>query len=163
MIKSYFIFRCHVRGGKFYFTNLTEETSDIYQIQDIAFYSENILSLLLQETWSTKSGTLLQFSLTSALEGLSEININTRLGNNPLPIVNGSKLGPKLFKNIEMAASVFAVSGIRRVSVVLAENKRKVKLFEMEAEEDEEEDADMTTSVIKEDVSMQEEEENEGD
>lgn len=63
-----------------------------------------------------------------------------------------------------MAACFFAVSGSRRVSVVLAENRRKVKLFEMEAEEDEEEDADMTPSVIKEDVSMQEDEdENEAD
>lgn len=75
-----------------------------------------------------------------------------------MPVINGSKLNPKLHKNIEMAASFFAVSGSRRVSVVLAENKRKVKLFEMEAEDDEEEDADMTTSVIKEDVSMQENE-----
>lgn len=80
-----------------------------------------------------------------------------------LPVVNGSNLNPKLHKNIEMMGSFFAVSGSRRVSVVLADNKRKVKLFEMEAEEDEEEDADMTPSVIKEDVSMQEEEENEAD
>lgn len=153
-----------MRGGKFYFTNLSEDTDDVYQIQDIAFYSSNILSLLLQETWGSKTATLLQFSLSSAYEDFVDVDISSSLEKNPLALVNGSKLHPKLFKNIEMGASFFAVSGSRRVSVVLSENKRKVKLFEMEAEEDEEEDADMTTSVIKEDVSMQEEEEeNEGD
>lgn len=152
-----------MRVGKFYFKNLTEDTDDIYQIQDIAFYSSNILSILLQETWGSKSATLLQFSPAPAFETLIEVDINTRLEDCSLPALNGSNLYPKLYKNIEMAASVFSVSGSRRVSAVLAENKRKVKLFEMEAEEDEEEDADMSTSIIKEDVSMQEEDENEGD
>lgn len=105
----------------------------------------------------------MQFSPNPAFEDLIEVDINIRFEDGSLPVLNGSNLYPKLYKNIEMAASFFSVSGSRRVSAVLAENKRKIKLFEMEAEEDEEEDADMTTSVIKEDVSMQEEEENEGD
>lgn len=146
-----------------YFTNLTEESNDIYQIEDIAFYSSNILSLLFQETWGSKSGTLLQFSLSSVFKNLSDADINRRLDDTVIPVINGSNLNPKLYKNIEMPASFFAVSGSRRVSVVLAENKRKVKLFEMEAEDDDEEDADMTLSVIK-DSSMQEnEDENEAD
>lgn len=158
-----FIFRCQVQGCKLYLTNLSEDTNDTYQIQDIAFYSPNILSLLLQETWGTKTATLLQCSFSSAIAHFTEIDINTSLDKNNIPVINGTGLNAKLFKNIEMVASFFAVSGSRRVSVVLAENGRKVKLFEMEAEEDEEEDADMTYSVIKDDISMQEEEENEGD
>jgi anaphase-promoting complex subunit 4 len=50
----------------------------------------------------------------------------------------------------------FAVSGSRKVGIVLAENRRKVRLYEMEGEEEEDEDADMTNSTMKEsDMSVQ--------
>ncbi|KAJ8965006.1 hypothetical protein NQ314_004404 [Rhamnusium bicolor] len=143
--------KCQARCGKFYFSQFQEETSgDNYQILDIKFYSTNILSLLLQENTSLRPATLLQFSLSSALEKLMEINTCSDFDKSVIPSTNGSNLLPKLYKNIEMAAAFFAVSGSRRVSIVLSENKRKVKLFEMEAEEEDEEDA------IKEDVSMAE-------
>ncbi|CAG9822769.1 unnamed protein product [Phaedon cochleariae] len=148
--------KCLARCGKFHFTQLGEDTGDVSQILDLSFYSTNIISILLQETIGYKTGILLQFPLSSALERLTEIDINAELGKISLPNCNGSVLTPKLLKNIEMAASIFAVSGSRRVSIVLSENKRKIKMFEMEAEEEEEDDADMTNSMLKDDVSMQE-------
>jgi anaphase-promoting complex subunit 4 len=39
-----------------------------------------------------------------------------------------------------MVASGFAVSGTRKVAVILSESRRKVRLFEMEVEEEEEDD-----------------------
>ncbi|CAH1109339.1 unnamed protein product [Psylliodes chrysocephalus] len=148
--------KCLARCGKFHFTQLTEESPQIYDILDVAFYSNNILSLLLQDTTGYKSATILQFPLAPALEKLVEIDIAVDISKTALPNSNGSVVTPKLFKNTEMAGSVFAVSGSRRVGIVLSENKRKIKLFEMEAEEEDEEDADMSSSIIKEDVSMQE-------
>nr|XP_023028026.1 anaphase-promoting complex subunit 4-like [Leptinotarsa decemlineata] len=147
--------RCLARCGKFYFTDLTEESDQMYQILDVSFYSINILSLLIQDIHGYKTATLLQLPLPPALEKLTEIDINVALNRAVLSNTNGSTFVPKLFKNVDMAASSFAVSGNRRVGIVLSENKRKVKLFEMEAEDEDEEDADMTSSVLKEDVSMQ--------
>lgn len=142
--------KCLARCGKFYFSHLQEENpNDIYQILDVKFYSTNILSLLLQENTNFRNATLLQYSLSSAIDKLGEINICGDIEKTAIPNTNGSNLAPKLYKNIEMAASFFAVSGSRRVSIVLSENKRKVKLFEMEAEEEDEDDG------LKEDVSMQ--------
>ncbi|KAJ8918974.1 hypothetical protein NQ315_016878 [Exocentrus adspersus] len=142
--------KCLARCGKIYFSQLQEENpADVYQILDVKFYSSNILSLLLQENTNLRNAVLLQFSLSSAVDKLTEINICGEVEKAQIPNVNGSNLTPKLYKNIEMAASFFAVSGSRRVSIVLSENKRKVKLFEMEAEEEDEDDA------MKEDVSMQ--------
>ncbi|KAJ8985084.1 hypothetical protein NQ317_019769 [Molorchus minor] len=114
--------KCLARCGKFYFSQLQEEnTSENYQILDVKFYSANILSVLLQENTGLKKRN---FTATFFIGSFR--------------------------KNIEMTAAFFAVSGSRRVSIVLSENKRKVKLFEMEAEEEDEED------MTKEDISMQE-------
>uniref|UniRef100_A0A6P7GPL0 Anaphase-promoting complex subunit 4 n=1 Tax=Diabrotica virgifera virgifera TaxID=50390 RepID=A0A6P7GPL0_DIAVI len=147
--------KCQARCGKFYFTHLPEETADIYEILDLAFYSNSILSLLLQEKAGNKSGTLLQFSLSLATEKLTEIEIHTEISKSVIFTSNGSSFNPKLYKSVEMAASSFAVSGSRRVSIVLSENKRKVKLFEMEAEEEDDEEADASSSMLKDD-SVQE-------
>jgi len=50
-----------------------------------------------------------------------------------------------------MVASRLAVSGSRKVAVVLSENRCTVRLFEMETEEDEEEDEtmDATASTVR--------------
>ncbi|KAG5894095.1 hypothetical protein JTB14_003951 [Gonioctena quinquepunctata] len=147
--------RCQARCGKFHFKQLSDESEEIYQILDVSFYSANILSLLLQDPSSYKTATVLQFPLAPALDKLTEIDVHANMSGSVLPNSDGTTFAPRLFKNIEMAASSFAVSGSRRVGIVLSENKRKVKLFEMEAEEEDEEDADMTSSVLKDDVSMQ--------
>ncbi|CAG9860050.1 unnamed protein product [Phyllotreta striolata] len=141
--------KCLARYGKFHFTQSTEDNSQVYDILDIAFYSNNILSVLLQENSPYKLAVLLQFSLPSALDNLVEIDIHSKINRQTLPNSDGSLISPKLIKNVEMSASRFAVSGARRVSIVLSENKRKVKLFEMEAEEEDEEDADMTCNTSK--------------
>jgi anaphase-promoting complex subunit 4 len=46
-----------------------------------------------------------------------------------------------------MVASRFAVSGTRKVAVVLSESRRKVRLFEMEVEEEEEDDEAMDAAA----------------
>ncbi|KAL1505516.1 hypothetical protein ABEB36_005064 [Hypothenemus hampei] len=117
-----------------------------FDVADIEFYSSNILSVLLRENSNSRKGGMFQLQTASILEHLVEIDLTTSPPQ--FPRVNVWPLNPRHYKSIDMPVSQFSVSGTRRVCLVLSENKRKVKLYEMECEEDEEEDADMS-SVVK--------------
>lgn len=126
-----------------------------YNITDVKFYSENVLSLLLED--KAQQAVLMQLPIVSFKEKLEEISLDDEIFQQNIVNVDVSDASP--LKNIAMTACKFAVSGCRSVSVVLADNKKKVMLFEIEGEEEEEEDADMTTSSVREsdqDASMQE-------
>ena len=51
----------------------------------------------------------------------------------------------------DMVASTFAVSGHRKIAVVLSDSRRKVRLFEMEVEEEEEDEEVMEATVSSKD------------
>lgn len=138
-------------AGNFFF----EDHQNRYTILDVKFYSPNVLSLLLEET-STKKAVICQFPALTASDTLSLVDIKNKICRQHLPETNGLEIEGVLTKTIEgMPASKFSVSGNRRVCIVLSENKRKVRLFEMEAEEEDEEEGDATMSMVKEsDVSM---------
>ncbi|KAK4881685.1 hypothetical protein RN001_005004 [Aquatica leii] len=143
-------------GGYFYFKQI--DNYQHYQVLDIKFYSPNVLSVLLQETNSSRNGILYQLSTISVRDKLVSVDISIDIHKQNLPKVNAMDVGLTMQKCIEgMACSYFSVSGCRRVSIVLSENRKKVRLFEMEAEEDDDEDADMTNSARESDTSMQEE------
>ncbi|RZC38115.1 anaphase-promoting complex subunit 4 [Asbolus verrucosus] len=151
-----------VRCGNIHFSQFLSPEQECfegnYNVLDIKLYSSTVLSVLLQENSAAKSTVLYQVPLTAALEKFSDVdNIYGEIFRDNIANINASSLTPKLFKNVEgMIASLFAVSGSRRVGIVLAENKRKVRLYEMEGEEEEDEDADMTNSTMKEgDMSVQ--------
>lgn len=152
--------QCRGTSAYFYFkpnSNSNSDKSENFHILDVQFYSTNILSVLLQETNPNRHGTLYQFQVNSAIDKLQNVNLRVDLRSQRVPQINAFDLGPAVTKNLDgMVCSALAVSGSRRVSVVLSENRRKVRLFEMEAEEDEEEDADMTNSARESDTSMQE-------
>ncbi|KAK5650039.1 hypothetical protein RI129_001068 [Pyrocoelia pectoralis] len=145
-----------IYGGYFYFK--PADNYHHYPVLDVKFYSQNILSVLLQETNLTKNGILCQLNISLVREKLVEIDLNEEVCCQNLPNYNACELGVPLQKIIDgMPCSYFAVSGCRRVSIVLSENRKKVRLYEMEAEEDDDEDADMTNSARESDTSMQEE------
>lgn len=147
----------NVNGGYFYFKQ-TDSYQDNHHVLDIKFYSPLILSVLLQESNAARNGILYQFTTAAVRERLYRIDINKEIVKQNLPRINGMDLGCAMQKVIDgMVCSYFSVSGLRRVSIVLSENRKKVKLFEMEAEDDDEEDADMTNSARESDTSMQEE------
>lgn len=152
----------HGRCGKFYFTNLSPDGSEgdnLYQIVDNQFFSPNTLSLLLQDNKNNKTAILYQFYLTEAFEKLTDVNLKHDIDrNNYLPDMNATVQFSKGMKPITgMVASQFAISGSRKVGIVLSENKKKIRLFELGTEEDDEdEDEDMTNRTMREsDVSMQ--------
>ncbi|KAF5302478.1 hypothetical protein FQR65_LT08568 [Abscondita terminalis] len=145
-----------ISGGYFYFKHVDNYHS--YQVLDVKFYSQNILSVLLQETNTTRNGILFQLNTVYVKEKLVPVDVSIDIHKQNLPKINATEFGLSTQKCIEgMACSYFAVSGCRRVSIVLSENRKKVRLFEMEAEEDDDEDADMTNSARESDTSMQEE------
>ncbi|CAH0559316.1 unnamed protein product [Brassicogethes aeneus] len=154
---------CYAQCGKFYFTTLESEDPDcdnFYEIVDNAFFSHNILSLLLQNNSNNKSGVLYQFNVEEALEKLTEIDVNSEEIEDAhyFPEVNGTFLAPKSFKNIDnFVCCQFAISGTRKVGIVLSENRKKIRLFELSNEDDDDDDeAEITNSTLKEsDVSMQ--------
>lgn len=134
------------------------ENSENYHVLDAHFYSNNALSVLLQESNISRTGVLYQFSTVSVRDELVVIDKDLDIYKQNIPKINAFDLGSAMQKYIDgMVCSQFAVSGCRRVSIVLSENRKKVRLFEMEAEEDEEEDADMTNSARESDTSMQDE------
>lgn len=148
--------QCLVRCGNIFFTKSPFqecEFDEILNIIDVKFYSTSILSLLLQEGPNSDRAVLLQLPMSPVLQQLAEVDIYAGINESFVPDINGSSIEQKVFRNVDMPVAEFSVSGSRRVSIVLGENRRKIKLFEMESEEDEEEDAEMT-SMIKDD-SMQ--------
>ncbi|KAB0801756.1 hypothetical protein PPYR_03942 [Photinus pyralis] len=144
-----------VHGVYFYFKH--SDNYHNYPVLDIKFYSQSILSVLLQDTNLNKNGILCQLNVSFLKEKLVEIDLSQDVCNQNLPKYNAFELGTPLQKIVDgMPCSYFAVSGCRRVSIVLSENRKRVRLYEMEAEEDDDEDADMTNSARESDTSMQE-------
>lgn len=106
---------------------LGESTDTV--IVDLQFYSQDYLSLLILNK-QTYASSLLQVPLQ---------NIPTLYQDNTVTLVDIiGATWPKPFQGI--SARRLAVSGPRKVAAILAENNRKIRLLETEAEPDEEED-----------------------
>lgn len=135
--------------GKIHFK--CENTDNLLSIQDVKIYSPTVLSVLLYEASNLKSVFLSQVPLTPVLDELLEFGTNVNgvlFENNSIPDINGANLPLRVTKCIEgMETSEFAVSGSRKVAIVLSQNKKKARLYEMEGEEEEDEDADMNSTI----------------
>ncbi|XP_022919883.1 anaphase-promoting complex subunit 4 [Onthophagus taurus] len=124
-----------------------------HEIINLQFYTSNLLSLLLQESNQNRTGVITQISTSIIREKLNQSSLNKEI------FWRNLETNPTLKATEGMIAADFAVSGSRKVSIVLSDNRRKVRIYEMEADEDDEEEAEITASSIKEsDISMQEEE-----
>lgn len=115
-----------------------------YRTLDVQFYLPDVLSILLQQEAEGKSAVFVQFPVKTALEAAKPCH---NLSSAPLcdatALVDMCALRP--VENL--VASRFAVSGSRKVAVVLSESRRKVRLFEMEVEEEEEEEEGMEATA----------------
>lgn len=134
------------RGVYLYFSQIKSESCIKHDIIDLSFYSTKFLTILIK---NASTSTLCQLPIATIADQMIHINTKLLVTEQDIPKVNVCELGA-VFKNIDgMIASRIAVSGSRNVCIVLADNKRQVRIYEMEAEEEEEEDADMTISTIK--------------
>ncbi|XP_046395508.1 anaphase-promoting complex subunit 4 [Ischnura elegans] len=123
-----------------------------HRVLDLQFYSPDILSILLERK---EASVLVQLPTRIVTErmgpwgpGWPQVDEVEKL------------LDPSVFRPVGSNLSArFAVSGARKVAVVLSESRRRVRLFEMEVEEeDEEEDEEEeeTTGVVEDEDANEE-------
>jgi len=126
------------------------------KVLDLQFYLHDVLSVLLEQNGENRSAMFVQFPMRVALEvatsvslqGISDGNRTEYILNFAPRVEATTLLDSGAFRPVEnMVASGFAVSGTRKVAVILSESRRKVRLFEMEVEEEEEEDDAMDGTV----------------
>ncbi|XP_071452443.1 anaphase-promoting complex subunit 4 [Hetaerina americana] len=116
-----------------------------HRVLDLQFYSRDILSILLERK---EASVLVQLPTRIVTERMGPWGPGW-------PQVDGVEklLDPSVFRPVGSSLSArFAVSGARKVAVVLSESRRRVRLFEMEVEEeDEEEDEEEEATGVVED------------
>lgn len=111
---------------------------DCSRITDLQFYLPDVLSILIDQKNQLRQTGFVQLPI----KPIKDLNYESSAS------INIQHLLDSYVRNIDgIVASSFAVSGTRKVSVILSENRRKVKLFEMEVEEEEDDDEVMETSA----------------
>lgn len=130
------------------------------KIYDIEFYSQEHLSVLteIEDSSSNHISLFLQLSTTSvqkhcSTDGLTLCKIGG--GGNGKGVAGDDHVEDDQEQTVNyscrivenMLATSFAVSGSRKVAVLLSHSKHKVRLFEMEADDDEEEEDDSAMDV----------------
>ena len=135
--------------------NAAKECIENRQILDLHLYTSNTLSILTEEYFSKRMFYFYQCSVTPIKDRLIPVDFKTELSHDFR--VNTFTLDNICVKIIDgMNVSKFSISGYRKVAVMLSDNKRKVRIYEMEADDEEEEDTDMTNSTFREsDASVQ--------
>jgi anaphase-promoting complex subunit 4 len=145
----------HTKCSKFLFRSANnDETS--HKVLDIQFFSEETLSVLLEQKQENRTAVFVQFPTKIASEQGQVMEVGSLCAN--VPSCDAvSLMEPSTLRPMEnLVASTFAVSGTRKVAVVLSESKRRVRLFEMEVEEEEEEeDAMDATNTTKDSETSQ--------
>uniref|UniRef100_A0A1B6L725 Anaphase-promoting complex subunit 4 n=1 Tax=Graphocephala atropunctata TaxID=36148 RepID=A0A1B6L725_9HEMI len=105
------------------------EDEVVMKCLDVQFYLPEVLSVLLEEKDENRNAVIVQMKTKTIYENTQDI------------IDGNSLMGSIVLRQIpDLVASVFAVSGTRKVAIVLSKSRRKVRLFEMEAEDDDEEE-----------------------
>ncbi|CAG9563159.1 unnamed protein product [Danaus chrysippus] len=148
---------CSSIASKFIFTSCLISDSDYVQdkklqILDLQFYSSEFLSVLVKHPSINDSAIFIQVPIKIIIEKSTEFNIKTKslVFNDKILKVNLSPLiETGVFKVLEkMDGFRIAVSGNRKVAVVLSKSHRKVRVFEMEIDGEEEEDETLDTTSL---------------
>ncbi|KAH1020464.1 hypothetical protein HUJ04_010117 [Dendroctonus ponderosae] len=131
------------RLGSFRFNQ--QSLAESLKILDLQFYSKDILSLLLNECDEPRRSCIFQLSIPLAIEHFRPFELDTEFQQYYSESVNAWDFVPRHCKMSDLPASRFAVSGTRRLCVLLSEDQRNIQLFELECDdEDVQEDADMS-------------------
>ncbi|CAH0628894.1 unnamed protein product [Chrysodeixis includens] len=157
---------CAVCAMKYSFSTLIlgdkKPNDEMIPVLDLQFYSSEYLSVLTQHPRLEENSIFIQVPLGIVLINAAECAIKPKqfLFNEKLNKKNISPLiEPGVFKVLDkMDGFRIAVSGGRKVSVVLSKTHRKVRVFEMEIDGDDEEDETLDTtpqSISTNDQSLQ--------
>ncbi|XP_028167763.1 anaphase-promoting complex subunit 4 [Ostrinia furnacalis] len=142
---------CSATASKYHFLpNLLKESKDKstsgenVAVLDIQFYSSDYLSVLIEHPHNVESSIFVQVPLKIAVENSCDFNIKSKsyIFSDKMQNKNmSSLLEYDVYKFLDkMDGFRIAVSGGRKVAVVLSKSFRKVRVFEMEVDGDEDED-----------------------
>lgn len=149
---------CSASAIKYYFSanmlrDSNKEQVDFQQnmsVLDLQFYSSDYLSVLLEHPHSNESSIFIQLPLKVAIDNASDFNIKSKsfVFNDKTMSKNLSVLlDQDVYKVLDkMDGYRIAVSGGRKVAVVLSKTFRKVRVFEMEVDGEDEEEETLDTS-----------------
>ncbi|XP_038064337.1 anaphase-promoting complex subunit 4-like [Patiria miniata] len=117
-----------------------------YGILDAAFFDDFTLSVLLQERWAGQESASVICQLPLAALSYQSFTQLSRHGEplnqrSDIMVLDAGQYISHSRRLDNIKASIFAVSGSRKVSCVLFSNRRRVRLFDMDAEDDGEEDS----------------------
>lgn len=119
---------------------------------DVQFYSTDIISILLDRNDDEEVSAFVQFPVDLARKHAKE-SVSYEKGQafdslKNTPKINACGILERGACNVleKLSANRLAVSGVRKVAVVLSKTCRKVRLFEMEADGEEEEDETLDTT-----------------
>ncbi|KAL4708784.1 hypothetical protein ACJJTC_011748 [Scirpophaga incertulas] len=140
---------CTASAIKLFFTghlikDIKVDCPDILPIVDLQFYSSDYLSVLLKHPECNESTVFVQLPIKVTLDNINEFNIKSKA----FVFTEGSKnvnisilLDQDTYKVLDkMDGNRIAVSGGRKVAVVLSRSCRKVRVYEMEVDGEDEED-----------------------
>lgn len=143
---------CTINAMKYYFSSclIDKAHPDNIAIMDLQFYSPEYLSVLAQHPQNEESSIFIQLPIKIALENSIECTIKLKL-NLFNDKINKKNMSPMLEAGVyklldKMDGYRIAVSGGRKVAVVLAKSHRKVRVFEMEVDGEDEEDETLDTT-----------------
>ncbi|XP_071539461.1 anaphase-promoting complex subunit 4 [Panulirus ornatus] len=124
--------------------------SPLLQLIGAQFYTEDTLSVLAQDPADPKTSFFIQFWMLAACGELrpSAVFGGRRLAEGGItPRDAGVLVDASGYRRLEGGPlSALAVSGSRKVALLLSENRRRVRLFEMEVDEDDEDDDEEDTA-----------------
>lgn len=145
---------CSANAMKYYFSSCLvadkKHTNENVAVMDLQFYSPEYLSVLTQHPQNEESSIFIQVPIKIALEHSVECNIKSKLYLFNEKIVR-KNMSPLLEAGVykvldKLEGFRIAVSGGRKVAVVLAKSHRKVRVFEMEVDGEDEEDETLDTT-----------------
>ncbi|XP_020895614.1 anaphase-promoting complex subunit 4 [Exaiptasia diaphana] len=142
-----------IKATSLSFSSLPTDQQIAMSVLDVKFYDANTITVLLKERHEDGEGmTYLAQIPTHLLQDEGFIFISTSHHEDPLsnnPALNVQDVGPRLalWRRIQgFQSGSIAVSGSRKVCCNLSMSRRRVKLYDMDAEdEDDEEDEEETS------------------
>jgi len=125
-------------------------------VHDVQFYSHDYVSVLTEtlDEATNRFSLFIQLSTNSVRSHCSTNGLTTCRIGQPSGDSDGEgschTLNDYTCRVVEnMAASSFAVSGTRKVAVLLSHSRHKVRLFEMEVDDEEDEDEDSAMDITR--------------
>lgn len=149
---------CSATAMKYHFSSSLvpdsnkEPKDEHIAVLDLQFYSSEYLSVLAKHPHDEDNTIFIQVPLKILIENANDFNIKSKsylfcdkLANKDISML----LEPGVLKVLDkMDGYRIAVSGGRKVAIVLAKSARKVRVFEMEIDGDEEEEDTLDTTPL---------------